>query len=210
MASEWHSSFCQKQREDSKFPYIQSFKALSQDLDLRDSCCMCLSVASLSLVPLCLSPSDFQTTPTQSLSFTWSLGKDSEVPFGPGLSPIFKNLRDQICQFQSILVDWLLNADVHSCHLLFHYFQFTLIHGHYIPGAYAILFFTASDFSSITYHIHNRALFSLWLHLFILSEVISSLFSSSILGTYWPGDSSFSIISFGLFILFMGFSREEY
>ena len=59
MASEWHTSFCQKQRKDSEFLYVQSFMALSQNLDLRDSCRMCLSVASLSPVPICLSPSDF-------------------------------------------------------------------------------------------------------------------------------------------------------
>ena len=72
----------------------------------------------------------------------------------------------------------------------------------------------ASDFTSITSHIHNCVLFSLWLHLFILSGVHSffivsfslhSFFSSSILGT-----SSFSVLSFCLFILFMGFSRQEY
>ena len=56
MASEWHTSFCQEQGKDSEFPYVQSFMALSQNLDLRDSSrCMCLSVASLSPVPLCLS-----------------------------------------------------------------------------------------------------------------------------------------------------------
>ena len=58
--------------------------------------------------------------------------------------------------------------------------QFTLIHGPNVPGSYAILFFTALDFTSITSHIHNWLLFSLWLHLFILSP----LFSSSVLGTY--------------------------
>ena len=36
------------------------------------------------------------------------------------------------------------------------------------PGSYAILFFTASDFTSITSHIHKWTLFSLWLCLFIL------------------------------------------
>ena len=55
-----------------------------------------------------------------------------------------------------------------------------------MPGSYAILFFAASDFISITNHIHNWVLFLLWLRLFILSGVISPLFSSSILGTYWP------------------------
>ena len=58
--------------------------------------------------------------------------------------------------------------------------------------------------------ISTTGLFLLWLHLFSLSEVISPLISSSILGTYWPGSSSFSVPSFCLFILFMGFSRQEY
>ena len=68
---------------------------------------------------------------------------------------------------------------------------FTLIHGPNIPGSYAILLFTASDFTSITSHIHAWVLFSLWLHLFFLSGVISPLFTSSILGTYWPGEFIF-------------------
>ena len=38
-----------------------------------------------------------------------------------------------------------------------------------------MLLFTASDFTSITSHIHNWVLFLLWLHLFILSGVISPL-----------------------------------
>ena len=63
---------------------------------------------------------------------------------------------------------------------------------------------------SITSHIHNCVLFLIWFRLFILSEVISLLISSNILGTYWPGSSSFSVICFCLFILFMGFSRQEY
>ena len=54
-----------------------------------------------------------------------------------------------------------------------------------------ILFFTALDLASITSHIHNWVLFLLWLHLFILSGVISSLISSSILGTYWHGEFLF-------------------
>ena len=62
--------------------------------------------------------------------------------------------------------------------------------------------------ASITSHIHNWALFLLWLRLFILSGVISPLISSSILGTYWPGEFLFQC--FCLFILFMGFSRQEY
>ena len=59
------------------------------------------------------------------------------------------------------------------------------------PGFYAMLFFTALDFTSTTSHIHNWVLLLLWLCLFILSGVISLLFSSSILGTYQPGEFIF-------------------
>ena len=47
-------------------------------------------------------------------------------------------------------------------------------------------------------------------YLFILSAVISPLFSSSISGTYRPGQFIFQCPIFLLFILFMGFSRQEY
>src|SRR5574340_1174418 len=66
-----------------------------------------------------------------------------------------------------------------------------MIHGPNIPGFYAILLFTASDFTSITSHIHNWVLFLLWFRLFILSGVISPMISSSILGTYRPGEFIF-------------------
>ena len=70
--------------------------------------------------------------------------------------------------------------------------------------------FIASEFTSITSHIHNWVLFLLWLCLFILSGIISSLFSVA----YWTstdlGSLSFSVLSFCLFILFTGFSRQEY
>ena len=75
--------------------------------------------------------------------------------------------------------------------ILFDHFQFALIHGPNIPGSYAILLFIASDLGSITSHIHNWVLFLLWLPLFILSRVISPQFSSSILGTYHPGEFIF-------------------
>ena len=52
--------------------------------------------------------------------------------------------------------------------------------------------------------------FLLWLHPFILSGVISPLISSSILGTYWPGEFLFQYPIILPFILFMGFSRQEY
>ena len=79
------------------------------------------------------------------------------------------------------------------------YFQFALIHGTDIPGSYAILLFTASDFTSITSHIHNWMLFLLWLRLFILSGVISPLISSSILDTYQPGEFMFQCPIFSPF-----------
>ena len=60
-----------------------------------------------------------------------------------------------------------------------------------MPDSYAILIFTALNLPSITSHIHNWGLFLLWLHPFILSGVISPLISSSILGTYWPGEFIF-------------------
>ena len=47
------------------------------------------------------------------------------------------------------------------------------------------------DLASITSYIHNWVMFFLWLHPFILSGVISPLISSSILGTYQPGEFLF-------------------
>ena len=84
------------------------------------------------------------------------------------------------------------------------------IHGPNIPGSYAILLFTASDLASITSHIHNWVLFLLWLHPFILSGVISLLISSSILGTYQPGEFLFQYFIILPFHTVMGFSRQEY
>ena len=76
-------------------------------------------------------------------------------------------------------------------------------------SSYAMLLFTASNFTSITHHIHSWVLFLLWLHLFILFGVISSLSPVS----YWAptdlGSSSFSVLSFCLFILFVGFSSKN-
>ena len=58
-------------------------------------------------------------------------------------------------------------------------------------GSYAILLLTALDLAFSTNHIHKWVLFLLWLHLCILSGVISPLLSSRILGTYWPGEFIF-------------------
>ena len=68
---------------------------------------------------------------------------------------------------------------------------FMSFHEPNILGSYAILSFAASDSTSITSHIHSWALFLLWLHLFIVSGVISLPFSSSLLGTYRPGEFLF-------------------
>ena len=85
-----------------------------------------------------------------------------------------------------------------------------LIHGLNIPGSYTILFSTASDFTSITSHIHKWALFSLWLCLFILSGVISPVFSSSILGTCQPGEFIFQCHILLPFHTVQGLSMPEY
>ena len=76
-----------------------------------------------------------------------------------------------------------------------------------VPMQYFL--FTASDLASITSHIHTWVLFLLCLHLFILSGFISPLISSSILGTYWPGEFIFQCPILLPFILFVGFSRQE-
>ena len=47
-------------------------------------------------------------------------------------------------------------------------------------------------------------------HPFILSGVISPLISNSILGTYWCWEFIFQCPIFCFFLLFMGFSRQEY
>ena len=59
-----------------------------------------------------------------------------------------------------------------------------------VPLQYCSVF-TASDFTSITSHIQSWVVVLLWLRLFILSWVSSPLISSSLLGTYWPGDFIF-------------------
>jgi len=74
--------------------------------------------------------------------------------------------------------------------------QLTLIHEPNIPGSYAILLFTASDFTSITSHIHSRVLFCFG----SISSFFLELFLHSSPVTYWAptdlGSSSFSVISF--------------
>ena len=94
--------------------------------------------------------------------------------------------------------------------MAFDYLQFALIHGSNIPSSYAILLFTASDFTSITSHIHTGCCFCF--------GSISSFFLELVLhwspvACWTPTDlerSSFNVLYFCLFILFMGFSRQEY
>ena len=84
-----------------------------------------------------------------------------------------------------------------------------MIHGPNIPGSYAVLHFTESDFASITSHIHNWMMFLLWLCLFILSGVISALFSSCILGTSQPGEFIFQCPIFLPFNTIHGVLKER-
>ena len=79
------------------------------------------------------------------------------------------------------------DVSVQSCHFLLDNILFTFTDGPNIPSSYAILFFTASDFTFTTRCNHNWASFLLWLSLFILSVAISLLCPSRILGTYQPG-----------------------
>ena len=78
-----------------------------------------------------------------------------------------------------------------------------------IPGSYAILLFTTMDFTSISSHIHNWVLFSLS----SASSFLLKLFLSYSPVAYWAptnlGSSSFSVISFCLFTLFMRFLGQE-
>ena len=89
--------------------------------------------------------------------------------------------------------------------------EFALIHGPNILDSYAIFLFIASDFISITSPIHNWVLFLLWVYLFIL---FLELFLHCSPVAYWAPivlDSSiFSVLPFCFFILFMGFSWQEY
>ena len=79
---------------------------------------------------------------------------------------------------------------------MFDHFQCALIHGPNIPGSYAILFFTALDFTSITSHIHTWALFLLG----SISSFFLELFLHYSPVACWApivlGSSSFSVYLF--------------
>ena len=80
--------------------------------------------------------------------------------------------------------------DVHPCHLLGH-IQFILIHGPNIPGSYATLFFTASDFTFTTSHIHNWVSFPLWSSCFIFLELLVIALCSSPVAYWIPSHLGF-------------------
>ena len=99
---------------------------------------------------------------------------------------------------------------ISSCHLLLGHLALT--HGPKIPGSYAVLFFTALDLTSIIRHIYTWGCFcSGPATSFFLELLVLALCSSQ--GAYWTPSglraSSSGVISFGFFILFMGFSRQE-
>ena len=119
----------------------------------------------------------------------------------------------------------------HSCHLLFDHFQFTLIHGPWITGSHAVSLFIASNFTSITSH-PSVQFSSVQFSCSAVSDSlrprelqqcfyfgsISSFFLQLVLHwspvVYWAPtvrvSSSFSVLSFCLFIPFMEFSKQEY
>ena len=96
--------------------------------------------------------------------------------------------------------------------ILFDHFQFALTHGPNIPGSYAILLFIASNFASITSHIHNWVFLVFFFCFGSIPSFFLELFFHWSPIAYWApadlGRSSFSVLSFCLFILFMGFSRQ--
>ena len=102
--------------------------------------------------------------------------------------------------FLFIFLHWFLRCFyLHSCHLLLDHVQFTLIHGPNIPGSYAILFSTATDFTFTTRHIRNWAAFLLWPSAsFFLDLLVIALCSSPVehWTSYNPRGSSSSVIYF--------------
>ena len=111
-----------------------------------------------------------------------------------------------------MLVRWFLECQRSLLPSLVWPLPMCLIHGPDIPGSYAILLFTASDLllSPVTststggYCFCFGSIPSFFLEFFLRWSPVA----------YWaptdPGSSPFSILSFYLFIMFMGFSRQEY
>ena len=89
------------------------------------------------------------------------------------------------------------------------YWQNSVLYGYKNEVAVS---FRASDFTFTTRHIHTWVLFPLLFSHFILYIAISVFYFRSVLDTYQPGvggGSCFSVITFCLIIVFMGFSRQK-
>jgi len=97
----------------------------------------------------------------------------------------------------------------HSCHLLFDHFQFALILDltFQVPMQCCSLQHQTLLPSPVPFT--TGCLFLIWLHSFILSEVISPLISSSILGTYRPGKFIFQCPIFLPFQTVHGVLKER-
>ena len=94
--------------------------------------------------------------------------------------------------------------------ILFDHFQFALIHGPNIPGSYAILLLKHCSLLPIPITSTTGCCFcfgsipSFFLELFPYWAPVANWAPTDL------GSSSFSVLSFCLLILFMGFSRQEY
>ena len=100
----------------------------------------------------------------------------------------FNDHLSSLYPFLSILVHWFLRCQCTVLSSPVWHVLFTLIHRPNIPGSYAILFLTASDFTFATRHIHNWALFLHWPSHFILSGVIRIALHSSAIAYWTPSD----------------------
>ena len=97
-----------------------------------------------------------------------------------------------------------------GCHFLFDHFLYALIHGTNILGSYVIrclchwALLPSPVTSTLGCHFYFGSVSSFFLELFLHSSSVA----------YWGptdlGSSSFSVLSFCIFILFMGFSEQGY
>ena len=102
------------------------------------------------------------------------------------------------------------NVDIQTYHLLCDHFQLTLIYGPNILGSYVILFLQHQILLSSLGTSTTECYFCFC----SVSSFLLELFLHSYPVTYWAptelGSSSFSVVSFCIFILFMRFPRQEY
>ena len=88
--------------------------------------------------------------------------------------------------------------------------KFTFIHEPNIPDSYAVLFLTALNCFHHQSYPQLGAVFALAQPLHSFLSYFSAVLQYNIGHLLTWGSSSFSVLSFCLFILFMGFSRLEY